>query len=142
MKFGRKIQEQSDTIQMAPLMDIVFLTLVFFMTVSTYGALESEIDIVLPTADSAVQEDRVQGEIIINLRGDGVIVLNNRETTVEELQETLDRVAEYFPGGSVIIRGDRNALLGQAVQILDCCRKADIQNVSFAALSEAPGRDE
>lgn len=138
MKFGRRIQEEADTIPMAPLIDIVFLTLVFFMTVSAYSVLESEIDITLPTADSAVSNDRVQGEIYINLRDDGHIIVNNQERTIEQLQDLLNRVAEYFPGGSVIVRGDRNALLGRAISILNCCRKADIQNVAFAALSEEP----
>jgi biopolymer transport protein ExbD len=53
-----------------------------------------------------------------------------------ELQAVLDRVARYFPGGAVIIRGDAGVDLGRAVAVLDCCRKADIQNVSFAAVQE------
>lgn len=137
MRFGRQLQEEAQTIQMAPLLDIVFLTLVFFMVTSVYATLESEVDITLPTADSAVQSERGQGEIFINLRADGVIVVNDREMGLEELQEVLGRVAEYFPGGAVIVRGDRNAVLGRAIEILDCCRKADIQNVAFAALQPA-----
>lgn len=137
MKFGQNHPEPSDTIQMAPLIDIVFLTLVFFMVTSVYGALESEVDITLPTADTAIQTERNRGEIFINIREDGTIVVNDREQTIPELQELLNRVAELFPGGAVIIRGDQAAQLGRAVQVLDCCRKADIQNVSFAALDPA-----
>jgi len=138
MKFGRKLQEEADTIQLAPLIDIVFLTLVFFLTVSAYTSMESEIDIMLPTASSAAPIERTQGEIYINVREDGRIVLNNREMSIPELQDVLDRVAELFPGGSVIIRGDRNAALGQAISVLDCCKNADIANVSFSALTEEP----
>ena len=136
MKFGRRLQEEAETVQMAPLIDIVFLTLVFFMVTSVYANLESEVDIMLPTADSAEQSERTPGEIFINLTADGRIILNQREMTIEELQEVLYRVAEYYPGGAVIVRGDRGAVLGRAIAILDCCRKADIQNVAFAALSE------
>ncbi len=136
MRFGRHYQEDAGTIQMAPLIDIVFLTLVFFMTTTVYSTLESEVDITLPTAESAVPSERVQGEIFINIRADGAIVVNDRVLSLDELQQVLNRVAEFFPGGAVIIRGDRDALLGRAIQVLDCCRKADIQNVSFAALKE------
>lgn len=136
MKFGNRIQEEPDPVPMAPLIDIVFLTLVFFMVTSVYSNLESEIDIKLPTASSATLDQRVQGEIFINLKENGEIVLNDRVVTLEELQTTLFRVAKYFPGGSVIIRGDRAASLGNAIAILDCCKNADIQNVSFAALPE------
>ena len=137
MKFGNTTPELSESIQMAPLIDIVFLTLVFFMVTSVYGALESEVDITLPTADTAIQTQRNQGEIYINIRDDGAIVVNDREHSVPELQELLDRVSELFPGGAVIIRGDRSAQLGRAIEVLDCCRKADIQNVSFAAIEPA-----
>ncbi|MCL4217296.1 MAG: biopolymer transporter ExbD [Candidatus Hydrogenedentes bacterium] len=136
MKFGRRLQEQEESIQLAPLIDIVFLILVFFMTTSVFTTLESEIDIKLPTADSAAQSERTQSEIYINLRDDGSIVVNNRELTIPELQEVLNRVAKYVPGGAVIIRGDRQAMLGRAIAVLNCCKNADIENVSFAALTE------
>ena len=139
MKFGLPIAEETEGVPMAPLIDIVFLMLVFFMVTSIYSTVESEIDITLPTASSAEFDDRLQGEIFINLRADGSIVLNQREIALDELQDVLNRVAEVFPGGSVIIRGDANASLGNAIAILDCCKKADIQNVSFAAVPVEEG---
>jgi biopolymer transport protein ExbD len=136
MKFGRPgAEDNAEGVPMAPLIDIVFLTLVFFMVTSVYSTLESEVDITLPTASSAVMNERMQGEIYINLREDGSIVMNDREVNLDELQDILNRVAQHFPGGSVIIRGDRAANLGKAIAILDCCKNADIQNVSFAAIS-------
>ena len=136
MKISRKFQEEPEVIQMTPLIDIVFLTLVFFLVTSVYGALESQVDIQLPTADSAVDRERDQGEIFINLRADGSIVVNEREMDIEELERVLERVAMIYPGGAVILRGDRNAVLGRAVEIFDACRKADIQNISIATMSE------
>lgn len=138
MKFGRRQQEESETIPLAPLIDIVFLTLVFFMATAMYSSLESEVDITLPTADTAQETERQTSEIYINLKSDGKIIVNNREYTIPELQTVLYRVAEIYEGSAVIIRGDREAYLGKAVAILDCCRKADIQNVSFAAIDENP----
>ncbi|MCP4639788.1 MAG: biopolymer transporter ExbD [bacterium] len=138
MKFGKRVQEETEAIPLAPLIDIVFLMLVFFMTTSVFGAMERELDIQLPTANAAEQTQRAQGEIYINLKSDGTIILNDRAVTVAELQEILNRVAEHYPGGAIIIRGDRDAILGRAVDILNCCKNADIQNVSFAALSEDP----
>ena len=135
MKISTKFSEQSEPVPMAPLIDIVFLTLVFFMTTAVFSTMESEIDIDLPTADTAEERTlRTHGEIYINLREDGGIVLNNRELTLAELEDVLNRVAEYFPGGSVIIRGDREARHGRTIDILDLCRKADIQQVYFQAV--------
>jgi len=138
MKFGRRPNEEADAIPMAPLIDIIFLTLVFFMWTAVYAHLESEIDVDLPTADSAVASERMPGEIIINLlRPEDarvVDVVNERVMDVAALQSLLERVAKYFPGGSVIIRGDRKATLGRAIEVLDACSKVDIQDVAFAAL--------
>ena len=138
MKFGRSLQEEAETIQMAPLIDIIFVTLVCFMTTSVYATLEREIDITLPTASSAVENPRTIGEIYINLKKDGSITISDRKVSIPELQDVLNKVAEYFPGGSIIIRGDREAILGNAIAVLDCCKNADIQNVSFAALKDEP----
>lgn len=138
MRFGPRQQQEDggDPVPMAPLIDIVFLTLVFFMVTSVYSTLESEIDITLPTADGAVASERMQGEIFVNLLADGSIVINERTVTIPELQEILNRVSEFLTGGSVIIRGDRSANLGRAIAILNCCKNANIQNVSFAAVRE------
>ncbi len=136
MKFAHTQQAEPESVPMAPLIDIVFLMLVYFMVTSVYSTMESEIDITLPTSSTAELDERMQGEIFINLREDGQIILNGRLVNLEELQEILDRVSQHFPGGSVIIRGDRKADLGRAIAILDTCRKADIQNISFAALQE------
>ncbi len=134
MKIGRQLEQQADEIQMAPLIDIIFLILVFFMVTSVYANLESEVDITLPTANSAIQGERTQGEIFINVREDGTIIVNERTMDVPELQGVLQRVAEYFPGGSVIIRADAGVSHGRVMAVLDSCRQSDIQNISFAAI--------
>jgi biopolymer transport protein ExbD len=136
MRFSRQFQNEPENIQMIPLIDILFVTLFFFMVVSAYTSIETELDVMLPTASSSVPQQRTQGEIYINVLKDGRIVLNDREMSIEELQEVLNRVAELFPGGAIIIRGDRDAALGKAIAVLNCCRKADISNISFAALPE------
>lgn len=134
MKFGRAIEQEPESLPLAPFIDIVFLTLVFFMVTSVYGALETEVDIALPTADTGVPSDRMQGEVYINLLPDGQVVVNDRAMNMDELGQLLFRIAEHFPGGAVIIRGDRSAQLGSVIEILDACRRADIAQISFATL--------
>ncbi|MCX8065429.1 MAG: biopolymer transporter ExbD [Candidatus Hydrogenedentes bacterium] len=136
MRIRRSFEQEPEPIQMAPLIDIVFLTLVFFMATTVYGVLESEVDITLPKAETSKTMSRSQGEIIINLKRDGSIVVNNRPVSLQELQDVLVRVSQYFPGSAVIIRGDKDAMLGNAIQVLDCCRKAGIQNISFATIKD------
>lgn len=134
-----KVREQlpeRPAIQMAPLIDIVFLLLVFFMSASIFHQLETEINITVPTAKEASETRRSPGEIIINIRRDGSVVVNQRDLTHEELREMLQRISKLYEGQPVIIRADRRAYHEHVVGVLDICAGADIWNVSFATMRE------
>lgn len=123
-------------IQMAPLIDIVFLLLVFFMSASIFYQLETEINITVPTAETVSETKRSPGEIIINVRKDGTIVVNQRELTRRELKEMLERISKLYAGQPVIIRADRETYHENVVGVLDICAAADIWNISFATMRE------
>ncbi len=136
MNFRLEHQEEHPGLPITPMLDVIFLLLIFFMTASIYAQLEEEIGIVVPTASEAAPPDRTPGEIIINIGEDGTIVVNQRQYDLASLQELLDRVGTMFKGQAVKIRGDKRTQFGRAVEVLNACAKADIWNVSFAALKE------
>jgi biopolymer transport protein ExbD len=123
-------------IQMAPLIDIVFLLLVFFMSASIFYQLETEINITVPTAETDSDARRAPGEIIINIRKDGNIVVNQRQLGRNELKEMLERISSLYKGQPVIIRADRETFHENVVGVLDLCAGADIWNISFATMKE------
>ncbi len=132
----RQQVEERPKIQMAPLIDIVFLLLIFFMSTSIFYQLETEIDITVPTAEHASETRRAPGEIIINVRRDGTIVVNQRQLEIYELREMLERISQLYKGQPVIIRADKKTYHENVVEILDICAGADIWNISFATMSE------
>jgi biopolymer transport protein ExbD len=134
MNFLSRVSEEEPIIPMAPMIDIIFLLLIFFITTSVFARLENENSITVPTAETATTPKRNLGELIINLRLDGGIVVNQREITLDQLGILLNRIAKQFPDQSVIIRGDRQTDLENAIEILDLCARTGIWNVSFAAL--------
>lgn len=134
MNFTERMQEEEGGFPLAPMIDIVFLLLIFFMTTSVFARLENEMSVTVPKADSAEPSQRQVGELIVNLQEDGSLIVNQQEVNVEKLRTMLERIAENFPNQSVIIRGDRRSQLEDAIQILDTCAKAGVWNVSFAAL--------
>ena len=134
MKLLAKKTDEEPIMMMAPMIDIIFLLLIFFLMTSIFARLENELSITVPTADESRPPRRTPGEIIINLTSDGVIVVNQRRLNMEELEEILVKIGNIYRDQSVIIRGDRKALFGRAIAILDACAKAGIWNVSFAAL--------
>jgi biopolymer transport protein ExbD len=120
-------------VQMAPLIDIVFLTLVFFMTLSVFSQMESQINISVPKSTESKAAARSPGEIIINIAKDGGFVVNQQELDAAGLENMLQRVSALFPDQPVIIRADEETYHKYIIQALDACARADIWDISFSA---------
>jgi biopolymer transport protein ExbD len=138
MKFGPVDNAfvERPQIQLAPLIDIMFLLLIFFMAAFVFFELETELNISVPSADESKEIVRSPGEIIINVRSDGTVVVNQRKLTYEELALMLKRISGLYKGQPVIIRGDKETRHKHIVRILDICAGTDIWNVSFATMKE------
>lgn len=131
MNFRKKSSELPQ-FQTTPMLDVVFLLLCFFVTSSVFSQWEYEVDIVLPSAQSAKMPDRLPGEIIINVGLDGRISVNRQTLTRDELRSRLERLVRNFPGQPVVIRADKSTAYEHVMAVVDTCRVADIWNISFA----------
>jgi biopolymer transport protein ExbD len=132
MNFGSSSDEASRGFPMAPMIDVVFLLLCFFITTQIFSQWETEINITLPTARTGESPQRLPGEIIVNIRRDGETSVNQRVLTEEELGVLLRDLAGLYPGQPVLLRADRQAAYEYVVRVLDLCREADIWNIAFA----------
>ena len=132
MNFGTKGGPQRPGFQFAPMVDVIFLLLIFFMAASVYSQLESELNITVPTSEAATPITRAPGEVIINIDKDGAYTVNQRQLTAEELESLLGDIAELYKGQPVIIRGDKKTGYDHIIRVLDLCAGADIWNISFA----------
>ena len=74
MNFRKNMQSNSPGFQMAPMIDIVFLLLIFFMVATIYAQWESKIGITVPIAETGEQTGRTPGEIIINIDNTGAVL--------------------------------------------------------------------
>ena len=139
MNFRKKRGATEPGFQIAPMIDVVFLLLCFFVTSQVFSQWETEIDIKLPTAESGNTPQRLPGEIIINVRADGTMVVNSQVLERAQLQALLQRLVGLFPGQPVLIRADRHTDYEYIVRVLDLCRRVDLWNISFATMdADAP----
>lgn len=136
MNLFRRMDDEEPMVPMAPMIDIIFLLLIFFVSTSIYAQLENEISITVPHAESSQPSQRGPREIIVNITREGAILVNQQELDLEALELRLSRIAELDSGQSVIIRGDQRAMFGRAIDVLDVCGKCGIWQVSFAAVPE------
>jgi len=132
MNFRKRAEPERSGFQLAPMIDIVFLLLIFFIVTWSFARYETEIDIRVPTAREGEDRRRTVGEIILNVRADGSIVLNRRTLDRPELERVLTEISELYPDQAVILRGDEGVAYKYIVDVLDVCRSVGIWNVAFA----------
>jgi len=114
------------------MIDVVFLLLIFFIVTWQFARFERDMDISVPAAEEVSEDDRTVGEIIVNVREDGTVVLNAQELELDELLEKLLAIASAYPDQAVILRGSAEADFQKIVSVLDQIKKAGIWNVAFA----------
>ncbi|MCH1409145.1 MAG: biopolymer transporter ExbD [Verrucomicrobiales bacterium] len=132
MKFRDTNVQQGAELELAPMVDVVFLLLIFFIVTWQFARFERDMDISVPAAEETTDEPRNVGEIIVNVREDGSIVLNGLEVSEEELLAKLKSISEAYPDQAVILRGSSEANFQAIINVLDEIKKAGIWNVAFA----------
>ena len=132
MRFSQRNRSKAPALALTSMLDVIFLLLCFFVTVSVFSQWESEISIKLPNAKTAEAPERLPGEIIVNLAKDGAISVNSVRLSLEELGARLAKVAKFHPGQPVIIRADKEVRYETLVKLIDTCRASDIWNFSLA----------
>ncbi|MBN1521702.1 MAG: biopolymer transporter ExbD [Candidatus Aureabacteria bacterium] len=134
MNFLKNIRQERIGFQLAPMVDIVFLLLIFFMVTYVYYDMELALDITVPRAISSGSQKRLPGEIIINISREGHISVNQKVLTPDELEQMIMKISRLYEGQPVIIRGDGHAYHKDIIRVLDICAKSGIWNISFATV--------
>ncbi len=142
MNFRGKNKPEAAGFQIAPMIDVVFLLLFFFMTSQLFSQWEAEIDLKLPSAESAQHRQRAHGEIILNVLESGVITVHGQILTADDVRDLFSRLVQQYEGQPVLIRADENVPYRHVMRVMDLCRQADIWNLSFAVLPAGAGAKE
>ena len=119
--------ESGPSIEMTPMIDMVFLLLIFFLVATTFQQEEREMQIALPEAAAAGPISTALREIIINVADDGRMIVSGAEMEAAALQTMIEEAVADNPDQKVSIRGDRAALYESIVRPLDICKSAGIQ---------------
>lgn len=126
--------ETADAMNLAPMIDVVFLLLIFFMVATTFIEREKELGVELPTAEAG-EEAHHPDELVINLLQDGTVKMNGRAVDPEEgLRSALERVARVTPDIPVTIRGDGRVTWQRGIDVVSTCQLLGFSNVGLATL--------
>lgn len=130
--------EDSDEliINLTPMIDVVFLLLIFFMVTTTFLDPERQIDIELPIAESGAEATDVPEEIVLTILEDGSVRSNGETLDQEALLFLLKRAAQNNPDTPVTIRGHRLARHERIVSVMDACGIAGLSNLAVGTTAD------
>jgi biopolymer transport protein ExbD len=132
MNLRSRAQLHHPGIQLAPLVDVLLLLLIFFLLTWNAARNENELDVKVPKASAAKDKPAPPGDVVVNVKADGNLVVNRRTITAPELKELLKGLVELFPEQAVVIRGDEAGAYKNIVGALNICTEAGVTNVAFA----------
>ena len=119
-------------IQLAPLVDVLLLLLIFFLLTWNAARNENELDVKIPKASAAKERPAPIGDVVVNVKVDGNVVVNRRTLNTDELTELLKGLVQLNPEQAVVIRGDETGAYRNIVNVLNICTQAGVTNVAFA----------
>ena len=121
--------DEESNIDMTPMLDIVFIMLIFFIVTATFVK-ETGIDVTRPDADTAVQQTKVGMLIAIDAQNE--IWINRRKIDLSALRANVERLRAENPQGGAVIQADKAARTGILVDVMDRLRQAGVPRVSIA----------
>ena len=114
------------------MIDIVFLLLIFFLVATTFYEAEKDITVRLAEATEGSPREKSPRILTVNVRQSGVIVVNERVQTLEQLEEWLAEAKSTTPDVVVVIRCDKQAYHTHFVRVLNLCEKVGVTGVAVA----------
>ena len=131
MRFSSRLKRRSSIekgqLDMAPLIDVVFQLLIFFMLTSNF-VLQPGIKVSLP---KAISSEVIRSEnLVVTLSGQDLLFLNDQPTTILQLVPEIRQAAQ--DNKTVLLRADASASLGRVVEIWDLCRESGIPQINIA----------
>ncbi len=129
MYFKRE-QEENYSLELTPLIDVVFLLLIFFMVSTVFVDFPRRMDIVLPTS-KASSEDQAAKNFEIEMTKDKTIYLDGKKVTLTSLEQLLEKIKKTGDR-KALIRADKDIPYGEVVQVMGLLQAAEILDISVA----------
>ena len=125
------------SLSLTPLIDVVFLLLVFFLVTTRFAQEDYELAVVLPAASEAQPLIVEPKELFVNIDQHGDYVVDGRRMTRGEIEEILEQAVANNPvNQSVVIRADRRVQFDSVVAIMNLCNRTGVRDYSVTTLQE------
>jgi biopolymer transport protein ExbD len=124
------VQEESDEINLTPMLDVVFIMLIFFIVTANFIK-EPGLEINRPDSDTA--ETQENAAILIAVGPTGEVWMDGRRIDVRQVKANVVKLLADNPKGSVVIQADEKAMADTIIQVMDGAREAGVNAISLAS---------
>ena len=121
-------------LNLAPMIDVVFLLLIFFMVATTFAEREKEMGLDLPSAESGEVAAETVDEIVVNILADGSVRIDGETVDSEGMRALFTQAARRNPETPVTIRGDRVSQLQVVTDVMDACRVSGLVDIGIMTI--------
>jgi biopolymer transport protein ExbD len=128
-----KVTDTSDepTLNLTPMIDIVFLLIIFFMVGTQFTEQERQFDVQVPSVSDAPPLTSRPDEIV-NVAPDGKVSIRDEQLTIDGLEQRLSQARENYPDQAVVVRGSGPDPYQNVMDVLTACHRAKISHISLA----------
>ena len=128
---GNRMRETAESEgNMTPMLDVVFIMLIFFIVTASFVK-EAGVDVIRPPAMTAEGKD--QGNILIAITENGQIWVDRRQVDPRSLRANIERLHGENPQGSIVIQADEKSQNHLLVQVMDAAKAAGVNSIAIAA---------
>lgn len=125
-------QDEQPSINLTPMIDIVFLLIIFFMVGTKFTELERSMELEVPQVSDVGALTSAPQQQVVNVYGDGRIALDKEFVSLEELKSRLTRTRSQYADLGVLVRGDAQGPLQNVTTVLDVVRQAGISDMGIS----------
>ena len=129
----RRQPTEDITINLTPMIDVVFLLIIFFMVGSKFGEPESQIKVSVPSVAEMRSIARTPDERIVDVAPDGAIALDGNIVSQEQLVATLRQQHAAYPALKVAVRGDGGSSLQRVVEVMQAIKSSGVEQMAISA---------
>lgn len=133
-------EEEGIEVQMAPLIDCVFLLLIFFLVATTLKKIDDELPLSLPDAKATIEVQQPNNFSSIGIDASGAFYLDGTPVSTSILHSSLRSMGQSNPDIKLRLDVDRNAPFQSAMEVLDLLRFEELKNVSINTSKDGSSR--
>lgn len=125
-------QETLPELNLTPMIDIVFLLIIFFMVGTKFAELERNVKLEVPRVGHLGALTQEPDKRVINVYHDGTIVIDRNEVSLDELIGQLREAVDQYPQIGVIVRGDAEGPFQNVATVLTAVREAGVDDMGIS----------